>query len=43
MQKLEMTMKRMQLPLMMLCPGTVPAMDFIKLTAPDAVQVDGQR
>ena len=35
--------KRMLLPLMMLCAGTVPAMDFINLTAPDAVQVDGQR
>ena len=35
-------MKRMLLPLMMLCAGTVPAMDFINLTAPDAVQVDGQ-
>ena len=35
-------MKRMLLPLMMLCAGTVPAMDFIDLTAPDAVKVDGQ-
>ena len=34
-------MKRMLLPLMMLCAGTVPAMDFIDLTAPDAVKVDG--
>ena len=35
-------MKRMLLPLMMLCAGTVPAMDFIDLTAPDAVKVDGR-